>query len=275
MPCIICKKERWSILRIPLEVMTETREHYFREAFFTNFEFDHVCRFCSLKDFLVGSFINTLGFILNMAMRGWLIALGVLICYAFCLKFGLQGRAAEVLPVLGGLFVAGILGVRAVRWFFFATGGLALLAALIAGLMYSDMFSIMPDVSAMMNREKLHQGGEILVTQEQRDAYVVHIMETQGLSRKAAMSIPFDPIEASKARASKARWDRLVGAATLAKRFSPVAVEMTLDQFKIYLKLAGITLALYLVLVTLSAWLLGDVAREAERKRRGKQRSRV
>lgn len=274
MPCIVCKKDRWSIFRIPLETLTEAREHYFREMYFTNFEFDHVCRFCSLNDTVVGTFINTLGWILNLAMRSWLVALGVLICYAACLKLGLKGRPAEVAPVLGGLFVAGVLGIRFVRWFFFVSGGFVALVLLIVGLMYSDMLSILPDVQAMVNREKLGQGDEVRISQEDRDAYV-RMLISQGVSPEAARKTPVDPIAASEARASERRWNRVVGLAQVLRTHSPIAVEMSLDQFKVYLRLTGLTLVIYVVGVALGAWLFGGVARDAEAKRRGKRRDRV
>lgn len=274
MPCIVCKKDRWSILRIPLETMTEVREHYFRELYFTNFEFDHVCRFCSIQETVVGTFINTLGWCLNLAMRGWLVGLGVLLCFSACVKAGAQGQVAEVVPVLGGLFVGGILGIRFVRWFFFASGSIIGLILLIVTLMYSDMLSIMPDVQAMVNREKIGQGDAVRISKEDREAYV-RLLISQGVAPEVAKKTPVDPIAASEARAAEARWNRVQGLANALETHSPFQVRLSVDQFKVYLRLAGITLALYVVLVTLGSWLLGGVARESEARKRGKQRSRL
>lgn len=265
MPCIVCKKERWSYLRIPLTVMREAREHYFRENYFTNYEFDHVCKWCSIHDFFVGGFINAVGFALDMFMRFWLVALGTLMAYGSCVKFGVTGQAAQAVPVVGGLFVGGVLGSKAIRWFFYAVGGLASLMAAVIFFMHSDTLQLLPDVMAMAEREQLKKGGTAKFASKDLQSAAASSTTTK---------VAYDPIQASHAKTLAKRRKRIEGFLTGLETVMPFEIRLTDEQFTEALKLSGVTLVVYLVLVVLGFWLLGGVIREEKAKERQKLKER-
>lgn len=273
MPCIVCKKERWSILRIPLEVYSEAREHYFRENYFTNHEFDHVCRFCSIQEGVVGTFINTLGFVLNLAMRGWLVALGVLLAFGACLKFGVQGHAANAAPILAGLAVGGVVGLRFARWLFFGVGALAAFAAVAVFLMHSDTLSIMPDVKAMAQREQMRAGSSVQWSDKDYKEQL-RLQNQEAVARGEPTTDVLDPIAASERRTAAARSRRLQNFANGIVAVAPFRLDLDDKEFRRYAELSGVTLGLYLVLVTLGSWMLGGIAREEAEKRRKKKQAR-
>lgn len=266
MPCIVCKKDRWSILRIPLTVMTEAREHYFRENYFTNYEFDHICRFCSIHETVVGGFINTVGFTLDMLMRFWLVALGVMMSYGACVKFGAPPPVTQVAPVLGGLFVGGVLGAKVIRWFFFGIGGLAAVVAGVIFLMHSDTLQLLPDVMAMAEREQIKKGGKVKFAASE---------ELKSAPGSETTTKPaYDPIQASHAKTLAKRRARIEGFLKGLEEIMPFETRLTDDQFREAMKLSGITLVVYLVMVVMGYWMLGGVIREEKAKARKKKQER-
>lgn len=266
MPCIVCKKDRWSRLRIPLTVMSEEREHYFRENYFSNYEFDHVCRFCSIHDRVVGGFVNLAGFALDMLMRFWLVALGTLMTFGACIKFGVSEPASQVAPVLGGLFVGGVLGSKAVRWFLFAVGGLATTIAAVIFFMHADTLQLLPDVMAMAEREQLKGGGEVKFAASE---------ELKGQSASALTTGPaYDPIKASQAKTLAKRRARIEGFLNGLETIAPFKIRWTDEQFTEAMKLSGVTLMVYLILVFLGFWLLGGVIRDEKAKERRRVKER-
>jgi len=275
LPCIVCKKDRWSSLRIPLDAYTEARAHYFRENYFTNHEFDHVCRFCNLKEGVLGLFVNTLGWLLNLGLRSWLIVLGVLFGFGFCLKFGITGRPAQVAPVACGLFVGGILGVRFVRWFFFGVGGLAALIVAILVFMNADVIGIMPDVTAMAQREQIKRGRELTWQPEDIEFHLERQRREAAAAGLPTTGIVFDPIAASEYRSREKRKKKFWAFLDGLVKVSPVRLDLDEEQFQEYLKLCGLTLVLYVLMVMVGGLLLGGVAREEEEKRRRKKQERL
>ena len=266
MPCIVCKKDRSTFLRVPLTIMSEAREHYFRENYFTNYEFDHVCKWCSIHDTFVGGFINIVGFSLDMLMRFWCVTLGVLMCFGACLKFGITGTVAQAFPVVGGLFVGGVLGSKFIRWFFFAVGGLAAVVASVIFLMHSDTLQLLPDVMAMAEREQIKKGGKVkfAASEELKSA------AASGSTTKPA----YDPIQASHQKTLAKRRKRIEGFLKGLEDVAPFTIRWTDEQFEEAVKLSGVTLGAYLVLVVLGYWLLGGVIREEKAKERARLKER-
>src|SRR5262245_61674103 len=147
MPCIVCRKERMAFMRIPLEVLSQRRENYLRENYFTNFEYDHICRICSLKDQTQRFFVGAWGFVFDFVLKAGMIALAVLTGYAFCIKWGLPRPALLGGPVLFGLAFGGVLGVRFVRLLAMAGSGIGLIVGLLFLFSHSDYLSILPDIT--------------------------------------------------------------------------------------------------------------------------------
>jgi hypothetical protein len=214
----------------------------------------------------VGGFINAVGFTLDMLMRFWLVALGVLMTYGACVKFGVSGQPAQVAPVVGGLFVGGVLGSKAIRWFFFAVGGLASVMAAVIFLMHSDTLQLLPDVMAMAEREQLKKGGQAKFAASE---------ELKSAAASGSTTTPaYDPIKASHEKTLAKRRKRIEGFLKGVETVMPFTLRFTDEQFQEALKLSGITLVSYLVLVVLGYWLLGGVIRDEKAKEREKRRER-
>ena len=246
--------------------MSEAREHYFRENFFTNYEFDHVCKFCSIHETVVGGFINIVGFALDMLMRFWCVTLGVLMTFGTCIKFGVPEPASQVVPVVGGLFVGGVLGSKFIRWFFFAVGGLAATVAAVIFFMHSDTLTLMPDVMAMAEREQIKKGGKVKFVASEE-------LKSQGASGTTTKPA-YDPIQASHQKTLAKRRARIEGFLNGLETIAPFETRWTDEQFTEAIKISGVTLGVYVVLVMLGYWLLGGVMREEKAKAREKLKER-
>ncbi len=265
MACIVCKKERAYFLRLPLELMSEGAERYWRANHFTNHEFDHVCRWCAFRDLWSRLIVNTGGMVLDLSMRGALISIAVLLAFASCVRFAASGRVLDGIPIAFGLFLGGMLGMRFLRWVLFAGAGLALAYGVVVAGAYSDLISPLPDVKAMVQREQIKTYGKAQWGET----------DSQGKSEKTTDG--WDPIQASIDRAQAARERRVDVFVKALLRLSPIALELKPDQYRHAARLAGITLVAYYALVFVLGVVLPQKAvgpEKASRVRRaGKGRS--
>lgn len=237
MPCVVCKKDRFSFMRIPLELLPERRERYFRNNYFCNHEFDHVCRLCRFTEGVLGGTLNTLRTGADFGLRAALVAVGVLLAYSFLVRQGAGGQVLEYGPVVFGVLVGGVLGVGFFRWIAYAVSALLLVSAFIVVVSYSDYISFLPDVKAMVQREQIKEYGQ------------AQWVEKDSQGRTVSTTKEWDPIKASEERADRERKERVMRFARWGKANSPFALYLTPKQLDAVQRCIGITLGVYLVLL--------------------------
>lgn len=261
MPCIVCKKDRASFLRIPLEVFHEAKEHYYRSNYFHNFEYDHVCRYCNFIEFFRAGSVNLLGVLLNFVLRGWLVVVAVVLAFAAVKKYPALLPYQEPFAITVGVFVGLVLGVRFVRYLFWALGGLGIVVGIAAILLHSDHVSFLPDVTAMAEREQMKRkdGPRTFRTQDSSE-------------RSGSSTEPYDPIQASIDRKNRQRQERIDKAVSTFVRYAPFDFSFTEADRKPVLQTTCKTLGIYFLMVWFGAWMFGSVARQSEAERKKRRR---
>lgn len=254
MPCIVCRKERWASLRLPLEMLSPRREKYLRENYFTNHEFDHICRFCSFKDQCQRLFVGACGFVFEFVLKAGMIAAAVFLAYGFCAKWGLPRPVALAGPFLFGLAFGGVLGLKFMRVLGMFASGVAIILMLFVVLSQASVISILPDVTAMSQREQLRQRGEI------------QWLDPQTGRPMPKTTTPFDPIKASEERDAKIRRDRLNFLLAGLKRAMPFKIDLDAKQTDEAGKVTLVTLGVFYVFGFLIDWWWGLELSEKKKK---------
>lgn len=258
MPCIICKKERSSFLRIPLGILSEAKEQYFRRNYFCNHEFDHVCRFCSVKDFFSSTVVNGGAWFLDLFVRGGLVLVGVILAHGVCTRYALAGTTLKVLPVVAGLAVGGVLGFQFLRWFAFVCVGLGVVASLVIAGAYSEVVSPIPDIKAIAQRQQIREHGHTQWTE----------VDSQG--RVISTTSDFDPIEASRKKSEEKRQKRIQAFTRWMRQNSPVVIDFSDEkQSRRIAESGALTLGIYYLLL----FVLGAVLPKKKIQVEGRKRN--
>ena len=258
MPCILCKCDAKLTERILLEDCSVKTKQFYEENYFTNWEYNFVCRRCYWKDSFRRARGNLVGLILSLAMRLGMVFASSLIAWSFLYKFKYKGDVMFYGPVIFSA-IATLIFYRYMLKIVLGTIAIAMIMfSLIYGAAYSDAMSFLPDMGAVVQRERMKQG-----TAPTKSA---------AKSGKTTKSAPVDPLRASEERKSRQRQASIKRSIKTLEKYLPFYLRLKFKHLQDNIRPSLYGFALLYAILLPWHFIFVPIYRQIRERRRPKER---
>jgi hypothetical protein len=224
MPCILCKNDAKVTERILLDDLSNKSKQFYEDSNFVNWEFDYICVPCYRKDSFRRLRGNAIGLFLTTFIRFAMIFITSLAAWSFMVKFKYTGPSLFWAPVIFStlctlciyrLFLKIIMGVT-----FVVSAALIL----IYSAAYSNSASFLPNLGAVVDRQRLKQDGYSPVSSDRMN-------QSTGTSNSGSSKpLVLDPVEISRKNEAQAREANLKSYLESLEKYTPFHLRIGLKE---------------------------------------------
>ena len=226
MPCILCKNDAKVTERILLDDLSLKTKQFYEHHNFVNWEFDYICVSCHRRDYFRRLRGNAVGLLLLLFLRFAMIFVTSLAAWSFMIKFKYTGPSLFYGPIifsavctlcLYSIFFKMIMGVT-----FVVSAALIL----IYSATYSNTVSFLPNMAAVVDRQRLKQKGYTPVSSDKMD------QSTATASPKDTKVKVLDPVELASKKESQDRTARFNSYMKSLEEYTPFHLKIGLKELE-------------------------------------------